>query len=111
MSSNHRTIQKKLTEKQLELLIEEATIDCYEDVECVAGFSTMMEDNLPFPFSAKVIGEEVTVVEVFQENNDIKAICNKKDQKYKVSILNVELNDYVRGSEWIEAYREWTKRR
>lgn len=103
---------KKLTEDQLDALIEEATVDCYDDSECLVGLSTMIDDNVQFPFPAKVIGENVTVLETIEENNHIKAVCLRNDKKHKVDILDLKYNkSSVKGSEWIEAYREWNKGR
>lgn len=103
---------KKLTEEQMDALIEEATVDCHDDEECLTGFSTMIDDNLEFPFPAKVIGENVTVTETIEENNQIKAVCERAGKKYEVDIIDLKY-DYsiVKGSEWIEAYREWNKGR
>src|SRR5437763_11284326 len=45
----------------LDDLIAEATVDCYNDSECVTGFYTMIDDNLARPFKTEVLGIEVTV--------------------------------------------------
>ena len=34
----------------LDALIAEATVDCYNESECVTGFYTMLVDNLAVPF-------------------------------------------------------------
>ena len=99
----------KLTKKQLEDLIDEATVDCYDDSECLSGFTVMIEDNLEFPFSAKVIGEEIMVTGVTEEKDEILAECERKGKKYTVDILNVEFTSPVKGSEWIDAYRQWKR--
>jgi len=38
----------------LESLIEEATVDCYDEEECRIGFLTMLQDNIQTPFEAKL---------------------------------------------------------
>jgi hypothetical protein len=45
-------------------LIEEATVDCYNEDEEHSGLLTMVQDNVVCPFRAKVIGEDVTVVDL-----------------------------------------------
>ena len=35
----------------LDALIAEATVDCYNESECVTGFYTMLEDNLGLPLT------------------------------------------------------------
>ncbi|WP_072946307.1 hypothetical protein [Rhodococcus koreensis] len=36
----------------LEAMVAEATIDCYNDSECVTGFYTMLDENLDLPLPA-----------------------------------------------------------
>jgi Calcium binding len=47
--------------ERLEELIEEATVDCYDEEEQHSGLLTMIEDEVVFPFDAKVIGEIVQI--------------------------------------------------
>jgi len=48
----------------LDALIAEATVDCYNDSECITGFYTMLEDHLAVPFETTVLGVRVTVQRV-----------------------------------------------
>lgn len=89
-------------------LIEEATMDCYNPDEDIYGFLTVLEDNLRFPFTARVVGEEVEITGLDVERNVIVAECHRKGKKYRVPLLSVEFNlEEVEGVEWIEAYRYW----
>lgn len=100
--------KKKLTEKQLELLIEEATVDCYDEGECRVGFLTMMQDNISTPFKAKLIGEIVDVVDIDGDDRRIQAIIKRQDKKYPVNILDLMIDEKeVKGTEWVNAYRRW----
>jgi len=99
---------KTLTEEQLDALIEEATVDCYDNYECLIGFSVMIQDNIHAPFPAKVVGEEVTVTDVTEDDNTILAVCQRNGKEYKVNILDLEADYFkIKGSEWIAAYRAW----
>ena len=49
---------------RLQSLIEEATVDCYDEHEEHMGMLTMIEENVVCPFKAKVIGEVVEVVDL-----------------------------------------------
>ena len=51
----------RMSRAQLDGLVEEATIDCYNEDEQVTGLFTMIEDNLAVPFQTTVLGVEVTV--------------------------------------------------
>lgn len=96
--------------KNLDQLIEEATIDCYDEHEQRIGFFCTLEDKLEFPFPAKVVGEKVMVTGVSQQNSSIEAICQKGNKTYRINILNIECNPKkVQGSQWIKAYQQWSK--
>lgn len=98
--------------KKLDDLIEEATVDCYDDSECLGGFEVMLADNLKFPLKAKVVGEEVEVIGVELKGNGLRAVCKRKGEKYEVDVLSLKYDPkQVIKSEWIEAYREWAKYR
>ena len=104
---------KKAKDKDLErlrALIEEATIDCYGEHEEYTGLLTMIQDNVVCPFEAKVVGEEVEVIE-FQDVVDgfgIRAVCKRDGKTYLVDVGSLEwLKKKPEGYEWIEAYFHW----
>jgi hypothetical protein len=43
-------------DRRLAAVIEQATVDCYNESEQVTGFFTMLEDNLVVPFGIQVHG-------------------------------------------------------
>ena len=45
-----------LSARKLDKMIEEATVDCYDELEQASGFYTMIEDHLAVPFATKVLG-------------------------------------------------------
>jgi hypothetical protein len=101
----------RLSKSQLEALIEEATIDAYNEAEQAAGFFTMMEDNLRLPFETKMFGLTVTVERVdMTEDDAIVAICKRGSKRQRVSILDLPLpSPPPAGAEWITAYKYWRK--
>ena len=56
----------ELSEEELDALVEEATVDAYNEEEQLGGFAVMIEDNLEMPFETKVLGVMVTVKGVTQ---------------------------------------------
>ena len=46
----------ELSEEELDALVEEATVDAYNDEEQLGGFAVMIEDNLEMPFETTVLG-------------------------------------------------------
>jgi len=104
---------KKAADKhraRLQALIEEATVDCYNEDEQHVGFMTVIEDNVISPFKAKVIGEEVEVVELRSAECGfgIDAVCRYRGKDYRINIHSLEWpRQKPNGFEWIEAYRTW----
>lgn len=97
-----------LSRSQLDALVEEATVNCYNDDEQVTGLFTMIEDNLALPFTTQVLGVDVTVRRVDLPGNRIVAICHRGRQRQVIDILDLPLPDPPpNGAEWIEAYRHW----
>ncbi len=107
MSRKQNVSGKILTDKELKELIEEATVDCYDESECLSGFAVMIEDNFEFPFVAKVVGEEVIVTGVTEEKDRILAECERKGKKYDIDIQDIEFTSLVKGGEWVDAYKKW----
>jgi hypothetical protein len=54
-------VVSELSEAELDALIAQATVDCYNEDEELAGFAAMIEDNLAVPFETTVLGVTVTV--------------------------------------------------
>lgn len=101
----------KIAKRRLAELIQEATVDCYNDSEAKTGFLTMIGDRLAMPFTTTVLGAEVEVVAVdLQDDESIVAVCRRGKARQRVPILDLPLPAPLpAGSEWIEAYRAWLK--
>jgi hypothetical protein len=94
----------------LDALIAEATVDCYNESECVTGFYTMLEDSIAVPFQTVVLGLNVTVTGVdLSEDGQITAVCTRGTAKQRIPILDLPLPTPPEGAEWIDAYRRWAK--
>ena len=99
----------KFNAKYLDKLIEEATIDAYNESEQAGGFFAMIEENLALPFVTQVLGQDVTVTKVDITNRDqIVAICLRGKARQAIPILDLPLPaPRPEGAEWIDAYRRW----
>jgi len=97
---------------RLEKLVEEATVDAYDDGEQRSGFFTMIEDHLALPFEAEVLGMPVTIERIdMTAAGEIVAICKRGGKRQAIPILELAMPvPAPRGSEWIEAYRYWASR-
>ena len=100
----------ELSEEELDELVEQATVDAYNDDEQLAGFAVMIEDNLEMPFQTTVLGVMVTVKDVTQTESGIVADCVRNGQHQAISILDLPLPEPPpKGAEWIAAYRHWAR--
>ncbi|MEW2630187.1 hypothetical protein AB0903_00610 [Streptomyces sp. NPDC048389] len=94
---------------ELEALIEEATVDAYNEDEQRTGLFTMLEEYLGLPFTTAVLGVEVTVRGVdLTPDGRIVALCSRGRVRQQIGILDLPLpTPAPEGAEWIEAYRHW----
>jgi len=97
----------------LDKLIEEATVDCYNESEEVTGIFTMLEENLAVPFATTLLGVEVTIERVdLNDADEIVAVCRRGREGLRVPVIDLPLPDpKPKGAEWIDAYRRWAQRR
>ena len=95
----------------LDKLIEEATVDCYNESEEVTGIFTMLEENLAVPFATKLLGLEVTVERVdLNKAGEIVAVCRRGRERLRVPVIDLPLPEpKPKGAEWIDAYRRWAR--
>lgn len=101
----------RLSKARLDALVQEATVDAYNEAEQVLGLFTMMEDNLQLPFEIAIFGLKVTVERIdLTEGDEIVAVCKRSGKREKVPILDLSLPaPPPEGAEWIAAYRYWRR--
>jgi hypothetical protein len=100
-----------LSKTRLQTLVEEATVDAYNESEQAMGFFTMIEENLRVPFLTKVLGVEATVEGVeMNEAEEVVAVCRRGAHRQRISMLELVLpSPPPDGAEWIAAYAYWRK--
>ncbi|NNH75911.1 hypothetical protein HLB23_39695 [Nocardia uniformis] len=99
----------RLTKAQLEAMIEEDTVDAYDDEEQLVGFYTMIADNLDIPFETEVLGLRARVGSIdLLPGSGIVALCTHGRFRQAIGILDLPLpSPAPKGAEWIAAYRHW----
>ncbi len=105
--------QSQLGKARIERLIEEATVDAYDETEQRDGLLAMIQDDLALPFETQMLGVTVTVEGIdVDEFEQIVAICRRAGQRQAISILHLPLPEPPpEGAAWIEAYRHWARGR
>jgi hypothetical protein len=98
----------------IQAALEDAVVDAYDDDEQHAGLLTMVENELKFPFRARVLGEEVVVVGFEWPERDefgLDLLCERKGVQQRVEARSVELlKPYPAGHLYLAAYLEWKRR-
>lgn len=99
-----------LSRARMDALVEEATVDCFNEDEQLTGLYTTIDENLAVPFATQVLGVEVTVRRVDLIGDAIVAVCHRGRTRQVISLLDLPLPDPPpEGVEWIEAYRHWAR--
>jgi len=97
---------------ELQELLEEATVDCYDEDEQFWGLFTVMDESLPFPFPATVVGEAVSVLDLDGKHSSmfggIHARVRRGDKEYTASLtsLNAEKAS-AEVAKWLAVYGYW----
>ncbi|MFE7614494.1 hypothetical protein [Streptomyces sp. NPDC057496] len=99
----------KRNDAELDALIEEATVDTYDEVEAVSGFLAVIDEHLDVPFTTAVLGVEVTVVEISLTNDSrMVARCERNGLRQDIGLAELPLpQPPPQGAHWIDAYRRW----
>ena len=93
----------------LDLVIEEIIVDCYDEDEQLQGFENAFDEDAIFPCRGTVIGEEVEVLHVGQDNNrrELIATCQRNGRRYEVALLDIDISADPATSRLMAAYRRW----
>ena len=101
-----------MDDKRLQELLDQATVDCYDEEEEFGGVLCTLEDNLDFPLQAEAMGEPVEVIGLDSRRSSLRrgivARVRKGDKEYLVGLSELVVVDPDPSSaEWIEMYRLW----
>ena len=102
----------KPSTKLLDAMIEEATVDAYNDEEQITGLFTMLEEHLALPFETEVLGITVTVD---KDRPDRRATRSSRSAAATLTSRRSRSSTYRSphpapdGVEWIDAYRRWRR--
>jgi len=97
--------------QQLEAMVAEAIVDCYTEEEQHGGFLVALEENIPCPVAALVVGAEVQVLGFdWSPPGEIVARCRRQRRDYEINVTALQWpGSPPEGAEWIEAYRLWLR--
>ena len=95
----------------LDELIAEITVDCNDEDEELMGFECAFDEEAALPCPGSVIGEEVQVLSVARQHGrgELVATCERDGRKYKIALLDVELEADPATERLVAAYRWWAE--
>lgn len=91
-----------------ERIAEEATIDCYNEYEQIAGWCVYLEDEIDLPCRCKV-GQKEGLLIGFDTNKNGSALLATVQidaNEYKVAAETVAILD-EKASKYLEAFKIW----
>lgn len=102
----------RLSKARLAAMIEEATVDAYDESEQATGWLSMFEEHLELPFETKVLGTAVSVTIIdLRDSGQIVAICTRGRDRQASAVVDLPLpSPKPIGTDWIGAYRYWLSR-
>ncbi len=80
-----------MTDRALDPLIEEITVDAYGD-EGFHAFACYFVDEIGLPLRGLVVGEEVDVVDVFFDGDERRALsvrCRRNGRTHEVALIDI----------------------
>ncbi len=88
---------------RLEEMIEQGTLDCYNDSEQACGLFNLLEEALAVPFETTVLRVAVTVTAVDLTADDrIIALIRGNGERQRIPLLDLPLPDPPQdGADWI----------
>src|SRR5208283_5847046 len=99
------------SEEELNDLVDEITVDAYNDDEQLWAFRQVIEDEVDLPADALVLGEPVTVIEIDYDGNERRGLTAKLRREdaseHVVSASDLILPEGSKGADYMAAYRTW----
>lgn len=94
----------------LDALIDELTVDAFDEDEQLTGLLTGVEDALRPPEPATIVGVPVQVTAVGQgpdERRGLTAVCERDGNRYEVSLVDLRFETDSDVGRVAAAYRRW----
>jgi hypothetical protein len=94
----------------LDDLIDEITVDAYDQDEALMGFENAFDEAACLPCPATVLGENVEILSVAISNGrqELIATCQHGGRRHHIALLDITINADQPASRLLAAYRHWT---
>ena len=97
------------TDPELDSLIAEITIDCYDEDEALSAFENAFDDEASFPIPATVSGEDIDLLSIGTRNGrrELIATCHRAGHRHHIALLDINIPADQPASRLLAAYRRW----
>lgn len=94
----------------LDELIEEITVDCYDEDEQLTAFETAFDNDATLPCPGNIIGQDIEVLSIAtaQGRRELVATCRHEGHRYKIALLDIDHHADPTTTRLLAAYRQWT---
>ena len=104
----------KLSEEELDEMISDATVDCYDETEEFMGVLYTLHGTLSFPFKATALGDTVEVIGIDGEESSrgrgIVATVKKHGKTYTIGLGELEIKPGSENSKWFQMLHYWNSK-
>ena len=100
------------TTRDLDELIDDITVDCYDEDEQLQGFENAFDEDASFPVTGAVVGERVDIVHVGQGDGrrELIATCRRGGRRYEIALLDIaDIKADPQTTRLVAAYRRWIR--
>ena len=97
------------TDPELDSLIAEITVDCYDEDEALSAFENAFDEEASFPIPALAVGENIEVLSISTINGrrELIATCQHARQRHHIAVLDINIPADQPASRLAAAYRHW----
>lgn len=102
----------EISQERIQELLEEATIDCYDEEEAFSGVVITLAENLHFPLQAEALGDRVEVIDVLETASGLRggvvAQIRKNGKEYTIGLSQLTFIDPdPESAELLAMYEYW----
>lgn len=99
-------------ERRLQVLLEEATVDCYDEEEEFMGVLITLNERLAWPLTAQWAGQPVEVLGLDESTSNLRrgivANVRREGREYTIGLADLTFSDLDETSaEWLAMFHWW----
>lgn len=103
-------ISSMMDDETYDSIVEDATVDCYDECEQIAGFCSILQDEVALPVSAIFVGAKLSTIGFTCDDSRVLANVKRDGIIADIDLRDIEItNTDNKSLDWIYAYQRWRK--